>query len=317
MKSFQSRLNRIQAKQDIMYSRNEDFSFPRLQKNNNRTIFEMPPEEEILSTIKRARECAYETLISLGIEQANIDFSDSVSLRQSQTKPAQFEFVSIDTNEHFEMHIDSLDANICEAEELLYNTGQELNLKDSKCSTRHTFAIRNKNGKVIHVKKSTLLWMITNGTQRCSSDRSYRFREMPVSNKIAIREQNKVLTTMRCGEWIVLKCNDSVNVVKIYGFRYLSGKRTAYTLDEAYVHPPSDSSAKGVGVVGSYFTVILSENITLELNEESSELIIDTQQYLSHLEKPESNGYNIFYSLSTSQYIRSLVKYQLQDEQNI
>ncbi|XP_058454508.1 uncharacterized protein LOC131432318 isoform X1 [Malaya genurostris] len=308
MKSFQSRLNRIQAKQDIMYSRTEEFSFPRIQQNTNTVNFDMPSTQEIVCTLTKARAYAFDTLISLGIDKLDIEFTDSLSLRHSRTKPTDFEFISLQCsgNSAIERNFEALDIN--DVEELIPNSGGELNLKNSKCSTRHTFAIRNKKGTVIHVKKSTFLWILSNGTQRCSSDRSYRFRETSAVNEAVVREVNKVFTSIRCGEWIAMKANEEVFIVKIYGFKYLSGDRTSYTLTEAPIHVPTGTTAKGVGVIGNYFTIVCcKKDIVLELDEESNERTLDTKYYISHLEKPETHTYGIFYKLNTSKYIRALL----------
>ncbi|XP_021709428.1 uncharacterized protein LOC110679341 [Aedes aegypti] len=59
----------------------------------------------------------------------------------------------------------------------VFTNCEELNIKNSVSGQKHTFRISDSNGQIKNVKKSTLLWMLTDGRNRLSSDRMRRFQQ--------------------------------------------------------------------------------------------------------------------------------------------
>ena len=66
---------------------------------------------------------------------------------------------------------------IADAEAIFENCGGELNLRDCTTGLKHTFKIRGQNGRIYNIKKSTVLWMMSDKKYECTNDRIRRFYE--------------------------------------------------------------------------------------------------------------------------------------------
>lgn len=66
---------------------------------------------------------------------------------------------------------------VYELDELFPDCDGTLNLKSSTSGSRHTFHVRDRSGNIKIIKKQTLLWMMTDGRYRLSTDRLRRFQQ--------------------------------------------------------------------------------------------------------------------------------------------
>lgn len=96
----------------------------------------------------------------------------------------------------------SEDNRLYEASKIFPNyNNQELKLTSSRVGNRHTFKIIDSRGVVKFIKKSTFLWMWTEGRNRLSNDRMRRFQQREygtnISNKENIRRTQGTTTKIR------------------------------------------------------------------------------------------------------------------------
>lgn len=308
MQTFESRLNRIEAKIGIMHSRKDDFIFPQL-----RTIDEQQPERglpsdaTIIEIVEKSQAEAVRLLKIFELDKP--DFSESIYIREPKTKRgdnANFEFVAVP--EHFEQETG---VDVFDIEEINMNISSELHVKDSKdCNSRNTFKIRDKSGKVVDVKKSTFIWMLKEDVDsRVSTDRVHRFNEKSNKEPIVLVHENQIRENVVVGEWLLIKFDNSFLVTKVYQFTYLSGKRKAYSGLTAPVEAPEGVDRKGIGLRGNFFDLIYIEGeYRLEMVEKSEKMCVEIENYVSHLEKPKftSQGF-VIYSGRSADYLSSKI----------
>ncbi|XP_058457006.1 uncharacterized protein LOC131434356 [Malaya genurostris] len=308
MQSFESRLNKIEAKEEIMYKRKEELIFPRLSNTSSQVETYFPTDDEIVSIIESSRYAAYQKLLNLGIRESKIIFNESIHLRKPKEKPhsscGHFEFVRVPTMEN-----DEHEETVYNRYEICPEAGTEFIVKDS-CNVKpnNIFKIRNRNGKVVHLKKSTFVWMISNQTERCSTDRIYRFQSSQEKASLSIqRIGNDVLNNIVIGEWILVR-EDSFKVCKVYGFKYMTGKNKNYSLDSAPINVPTGAKRRGIIILGSYFDIFYFDTeFLLEISDQSSKIQIDIDRYITHLEKPSIFNSLLVYDCNSAKYINKFV----------
>lgn len=297
IQGFESRLNKIQTKRDIMHRENQ-INFPRFHSSAPAKRILLPDNFNISSTVEQAKHSAFVSLRNLGLSESEISFEQSIVLKKPKDKPSyecgNFEFVSIpevSTNE-----------NIYDATELFPNVSDELKLKNS-ANCKHVFKIRNRSNKIVYVKKKTFIWMLTSGQQKCSSDRIHRFRDTSTCDTTddrKIRYVNQILEDVSIGEYILLKTNSQLMICKLYGFKFLNGE--SCSLQTVPVHVPRNVRPKGVALLGSLFILNdCSGDFILELTDNFQP--VDIQCYRSHLVKPLTKSSALFYCQSTIDYI--------------
>lgn len=103
------------------------------------------------------------------------------SLEQEVTAKEQIESVGVEECldgqrcEHDDLQ-GKVDNTVYEANKVFSNC-DEMKLKNSLCGQQHAFRISDSSGRIKNVKKSTLLWMLTDGRKRLSADRMRRFQQ--------------------------------------------------------------------------------------------------------------------------------------------
>lgn len=314
MKSFESRLNKIEAKVEIMHRRKDDFKFPRLRETSADCTNTLPSNIQIAEIIEKAKNETSRLLHVLGVPVDAELFGECIYIRKPKEKHVNqvdnFEFVSVYED------IEEADATedepkVYDVNELLANTGPELQVKDSRCSNeRNIFKIKNKNGKIVHVKKSTFIWMLKSDISRVSTDRLNRFKDTDKSEKMSMVFMNEARLYINVGEWILMDVGDGKFLIcKVYEFTYLTGKKKTYSRFSAPVHVPAGITAKGIGVKGAFFDFIRDDNeYRLELNDKSDKLCYKIENYKTHLEKPVHASGLILYCEQSANYIDSLIK---------
>lgn len=305
MQGFEARLGRIQTKRDIMHRQQSELNFPRLKE----TLFDtekLPSKEEIQNVVKEAQQSALELALNLGFEAADISFDESIILKKPKLKPNQdcgkFEFVYVPE----ELACHGQAETIPEATKFFNNVAETLNLEDSR-NYRNVFKMRNKNNKLVHVKKSTFVWMFTSGLQKCSTDRIYRFQDFETKSSVLdLLHSNAVLETITVGEYVLLKDKCQLYVCRVYGFQYLKGKNCSCPLATVPVRAPDNIQQRGIGLLGSFFSITMCDD-DYNLDLKSSSGSIDIERYLSHLEKPSVSYAILHYTGETASYIRKFL----------
>lgn len=97
IKDVEQRMQKVQMKLLIMYRRKKLLHFPTLRKQEQKAsetiIYDLPTDDEICKAILDAEIDATELLISVGCIKDEIEFSNNIVIRNSQTTP-EFQFVS-------------------------------------------------------------------------------------------------------------------------------------------------------------------------------------------------------------------------------
>lgn len=310
MHSFESRLNRIEAKIEITQKRKDDFKFPRLKETDDNFRLQLPSNINIVGIVEEAKHQATCLLNTFGINVTEELFRECIFVRKPKEKRddhmGNFEFVPVYENIE-EVNI----ADVCDVDELFTNAGSELQVKDS-CSSndRNTFKIRNKNGKVVRVKKSTFIWMLQSDISRVSTDRLHRFHEASKVDEKRMIFLNETRQNISIGEWILIDVGDgNLLICKVYEFVYLSGKRKTYTRFTAPVTVPKGVEAKGIGLKGTFFDLMRIDNeYSLDLNENSDKFCLPIENYKTHLKKPSHISGIITYCKTSAKYIDTFLK---------
>ncbi|XP_062714505.1 uncharacterized protein LOC134291151 isoform X2 [Aedes albopictus] len=325
IQGFESRLNRIQMKRDIMARQQASLNFPRSKSESvDESPTVLPNEDDISRTVEEAMRAASEILIGLGVEESNLSFEHTIRRKcQLPGENSTFQYVDV-PDEHVHENPESLysdkcpsfqfvdvpeiaeddEDNVVEASEVFANVGRELHLKDA-VSYKNTFKIRNRNGRIVSVKKRTFLWMLTSDLVKCSTDRVHRFKDGDVISKSGQpRSLNGVCENVSLGEFLLVRSNGQINVVKVYGFKFLKGKNQSCSLTTVPLVAPSGVNPRGIGIIGNFFDLVeYGNDIVLELSNVEQ---VDIEYYLSHLKKPSIESMILYYSSDTAEYIQSL-----------
>lgn len=199
IKELTEKLKRIYMKRCIMYKHRHQINFPFVNSRQQNQSCLLPSNEDIVSSIEKSKITAQKTLLDLGIEPSLINICDSV-LNHCNVQEMEFFDINLDEcideqrditqstllNDQEEITCNNHDSaelvcecnttTVYEAAELFGECG-ELKLKSSVSGNKHTFKISDSSGQIKNVKKSTLLWMITEGRHRLSTDRMRRFQQ--------------------------------------------------------------------------------------------------------------------------------------------
>ena len=108
-----------------------------------------------------------------------------------------------------------------------------------------------------YYKKSSILWLLIKKKSVVSTDRQFRF----ICDKNE-KVSEKMLYT---GKYAAFLLDTKMVVCYILGFKYLSGKRTTYTLE--YCPVSTDKEGQGIGVLATYY--ILENNALVGLKNEN------------------------------------------------
>ncbi|XP_053699211.1 uncharacterized protein LOC128746192 [Sabethes cyaneus] len=204
VKELTEKLRRIQMKMTIMLKHQKSINFPALICESS-TEQSMPSDDELITVVEKAMITARRILFNLGLDNDSIDLCNS--LNKTDTMLPAIEFINIGADlcvsddemesediEHTESflqdepisdegdhsHETTTTGDIFDAAELFDNCNDGLNLKSSRVGDRHSFKIRDSDGRIKVIKKSTVLWMFTQGRQQLSTDRIRRFQQKMV-----------------------------------------------------------------------------------------------------------------------------------------
>lgn len=129
------------------------------------------------------------------------------------------------------------------------------------------------DGSIIFIKKSSFLWMCLKKKSRVSPDRMRRFLSEKSSGN------NSDVNYVWIGQFAFFLLNKQKIVAgQVLGFKYLSGKRTNYSLDFCPIKAPSNSSHSGIGVLVSFYEIKKNDDLfelKYLINENLSYINID------------------------------------------
>lgn len=156
-------IGRIETQNEIAYIKlaDKEIYFPN-KRAGKTTIFNMPSDEEIDTIVANARKLAIENAAKLGmIDINNIDEFEINS-------KINFDDVEDDSDDCIENFIDE-EAEVDQMDVDEFNT-DEMNVEVNS----RFVVVRDENGIKRKIPKSTLIWMLTEPSERLSNDRLRR-----------------------------------------------------------------------------------------------------------------------------------------------
>lgn len=158
-KEIGEKLRRAHMLHQIQHRNRAKYRFP---GHTNPTNVSMPPtlptDAEIKAALTRAEGSASEVLGKLGILQAEQSFEFSVHALGDRNWE---DLIVSDSESDTEAHEDhEAGQEVYEARHLFSNFSGQIELPNST-SDKHIYLIQDDHGKVVHVKKSSVVWMLT------------------------------------------------------------------------------------------------------------------------------------------------------------
>lgn len=308
MKEVEQRMQKVQMKLLIMYRRRNLINFPSLlrqdQKVSETPVYDLPNDNEICNAILEAENNATNLLIFVGCTVDEISFSNNIVIQNSKTIP-DFQFVDTsagtewndenDVANHQENGSEEAieeenfspsnvtDAENIETAESIFNrAGGELVLRNCESlSKSHAFKLKGVNGKIVYVKKSTMLWLLTSGRFRRSNDRLRRFHQIRMTNSISMSE-NCIKEEVSIGDWVALSGR---LICHVSSFQFQTGRSKACSLQAVPVDCPSNVERRGISVFGNFYYVSKQGRLSL-CNERHRQM--DITDYRAHIVGPNN-----------------------------
>lgn len=177
---FLQRSKRIQIQENLSCKLKDSFVSPRYKQTSTclNEPFEFPTNDEIFKIVEDARENATKHLLEVCITSSN--FATCVSANKTIIDAYDDEEADeVEVIELNGMEIDDEEekATIVEAEKIFKDMGSTLMLTNysSTSSSELHFELKNRDGTIIKIRKSTFIWMLTKEKQKVSTDRTRRF----------------------------------------------------------------------------------------------------------------------------------------------
>lgn len=295
-------IGRVELKNEIENSKlTNSINFPRLHKPEKHTIFALPSNEEIKKVLEKAHEAALLDATKFGMT-INTDIRSCELVRGNIHYQQQSNTSSADEKEN-DILGDLIVDYTC--------------FRDYSESTKHSSEIGEnlgENGPFVHVinedcssriiKKSAIVWLLTESKGKLSSDRLKRVQSrkedesngpkriyLPpkISNDIEMGDIFK-LSEIKVGEWCIFFKGEAryQNLIagNVLSFKYLTGnteKQKQYSLDVAPVKA-STQNPRGILVSGLWYS--LNEDFTLQSMSYPS-FFINIKNYVATINTPQ------------------------------
>lgn len=225
-------IRRLEVQNEILYSKLSDLDirFPKLEKKRKTTkIFALPTEEEINECLNRAKRFAINDASKFGmhVNPEEIDHAETYYSNRLETDDEMDECYDDDDDDESGIEIHS--------REDLDNHGilDDENDTGDEDLPRSFLIMTDHLGNKKSIRKSTFVWLLSEGVNRISSDRLVRVqqKEEP-SNPATVEplEQSIVFVSkvLSIGDWCIFKLrNDDVEMVHIgliHAFRVANKK---------------------------------------------------------------------------------------------
>lgn len=291
-------VGRIEIQNDIIHSKlaNVDIHFPRNKEfNASQCRFQLPTDDEILCAMKKARADAVKDALNLGMV---IDINTICSPMVSQPGMGS-------NKEHEDSDIedpmDSMQTIECSS---FPDFGEDVLNADN---SGPFVSVSCSNGKTKVIRKSHLIWLLTDSKDGLSSDRLKRVQSQDKKNSSCRRLQFKRVKPtngmheneeIQIGDWCIFYNNNTHNCSKKFvfgsalGFEYIDGKNRKerkYTWDFAKVKPDDKCKIKrGIQVLALWYS--LDVNGVIKELPQIKTFYIDIRQYVVTLSSPSFNA---------------------------
>lgn len=170
-------IGRVEVQNSIAYVKlaDKNVSFPPSHKRAEKTqIYALPTDEEIDSTLQRAKQSAIEDAHRFGLTTENIDIDSYKFVSGVETSEDEIEDITEDdfTNNDIELNDPDNDFTI-------YEDDEQTDVESLDEKSPFTI-VTDEDGKGSIVKKSCLVWMLTEPSVGLSKD---RLRRVQVTKK--------------------------------------------------------------------------------------------------------------------------------------
>lgn len=257
-------IGRVELQNDIVHSKlaNLNISFPRNKINRCGINFQLPNDEDIKTTMSNARENAIKDSKAFGIEMNQYDDIycgiDEALSAYAKNKKRKIEEVYVDGNIREYSNEENID-----------------------CMSRFV-EIESQPGKTKKIKKSKLVWILSDPKNSLSNDRLRRVqgstqttsckRRLKFTKKITQKKWDK-MNEIQIGDFCIFRNNhteiDHQNSGLIFGavigFKYIKGnseKHKQYTWDFAPVQSDlPEEERRGINVSASWHRFDLNGNL--------------------------------------------------------
>lgn len=166
-------VRRLEVQNDILFSKLSglDIKLPKLEKKRETTkIYALPTEDEIKECLKRAKRFAVDDALQFGMEISPDDI-DSCEIPLSNRLDISDEQTDLETD-----HEDESDNGF--ADDISeHDVNEEFLGEEEEDQHRAFVQVTDHSGKQQAMRKSTFVWLLSEGTKKISSDRLVRVQE--------------------------------------------------------------------------------------------------------------------------------------------
>lgn len=223
-------IRRLEVQNEILHSKlsHVDIKLPKLGKKRKlTTLYALPTDEEIKECLNRAKRFALNdaSQFCMHIKPEEIDTCEvSIPIRLEADLGAERDD---ETNDDFEEENVIEHRDLDDINEALENNG----ILEGEDQHSALITMTDHLGKKQIVRKSTLVWLLSEGAKKISSDRLIRVRgnenkaiNPGVSNDSSISNNVKVSKHIKLGDWcffmVVTEAGEMVYIGLLHAFRF-------------------------------------------------------------------------------------------------
>lgn len=308
---------RLEMTQKTIYSK-QDIIFPRNLPNQSEHSVEFPSDHEILNVMQKARSDAIKKAAEFDI---CLDDNDITTTELRFTRQNQAEAI-VELLQSFEdTDEETLDLTLDPEENSLAKTTANTSFSrfDSNPSSELTINIIDSDGMMKTVRKSTFIWMMSESTDKLSSDRLKRVqggvsstsaRKKFKPNDSSCDGSNVIKRNeLEIGDWALFNVDndmipknfktDNQNghlVGNVIGFRFLDRKNRAKQYKVNYVSTEKRDEEKNVQILALWY--MCYKNKALQLC--NGQLRTSLDKYIDTIKQPivQNSSGKINYALS-------------------
>ena len=162
--------------------------------------------------------------------------------------------------------------------------------------------VKNKSGKKVLVRKSSIVWMLNRGVARESSDRLARFHSSKrKKDNFELRERTEIKNVIKCdkiytGDWCLFRDDESpgdlnfivglvLHFAKNFGENLKRATWKSIQHEKNYVDVPSDNSTSTVGTLCQWYAIDFKTN-QLERLKLKTQGYTEASNYIAHIPQP-------------------------------
>lgn len=295
-------IGRWELQTDIIYNKlnGSGVSFPRHQNRPEKyKFYELPNDEQIRNALKSAQNDAFLDMARFGIE--DIQITDIQHCLTSNRKlPIHHALIEEDDTDSETENDNELDLPM-EEDDFSDIDSNDSSILDAKSRFVEVF---DNNGVSKIVRKSSVIWQLTESKHSLSSDRLRRVqnnileksRKVPIVSMEDVSEMLSRSKYLTVGEWCFFyrpKTDisskpkskrfvfENLMLGSIMGFKYIDGsneKDKQYTLNFA----PVEDNHRGINALATWYTCSASSDSDLILHQASqnNHFFITTENYV-------------------------------------